>query len=62
MFTTQWPRPKSKKEPKLHVIITGGDHLFLYNQLKNSTFVTLIDEEYLVLKGLNAILNYNVEK
>lgn len=52
----------SKKEPKLHVIITGGDHLLLYNQLKNSTFVTLIDEEYLVLKGLNAILNYNVEK
>ena len=52
----------SKKEPKLHVIITGGDHLLLYNQLKNSTFVPLIDEEYLVLKGLNAILNYNVEK
>ena len=52
----------SKKEPKLHVIITGGDHLLLYNQLKNSTFVSLIDEEYLVLKGLNAILNYNVEK
>ncbi len=52
----------SKKEPKLHVIITGGDHLLLYNQLKNSTFVPLIDEEYLVLKGLNAILNYNAEK
>lgn len=52
----------SKKEPKLNVIITGGDHEMLYNQLKNSTFVPLIDEEYLVLRGLNAILRYNVEK
>ena len=52
----------SKKEPDIKVIITGGDHELLYNQLKNSTFVSLIDEEYLVLKGLNAILNYNVEK
>lgn len=52
----------SKKEANLKVILTGGDHLLLYNQLKNSTFVPLIDEEYLVLKGLNAILRYNVEK
>ena len=52
----------SKKEPNLKVIITGGDHKLLYNQLKNSTFVSLIEEEYLVLKGLNAILKYNVKE
>ncbi|MBQ3555625.1 MAG: type III pantothenate kinase [Bacteroidales bacterium] len=52
----------SKKDTNLKVILTGGDHLLLYNQLKNSTFVPLIDDEYLVLKGLNAILRYNVEK
>ena len=52
----------SKKEPNLNVIITGGDHKMLYNQLKNSIFVPLIDDESLVLKGLNAILRYNVEK
>lgn len=52
----------SKKEPDIKVIITGGDHKMLYNQLKNSTFVSLIDEEYLVLKGLNSILRYNAEK
>lgn len=51
-----------KKEPQMRVIFTGGDHKLLYNQLKNSTFVPLIDEEHLVLKGLNAILRYNVEK
>ena len=52
----------SKKVPDIKVIITGGDHKLLYNQLKNSTFVSLIDEEYLVLKGLNAILRYNVKE
>ena len=52
----------SKKEPNVKVIITGGDHKLLYNQLKNSTFVSLIEEENLVLKGLNAILKHNVEK
>ena len=52
----------SKKEPNLKVIITGGDHKLLYNQLKNSTFVSLIDEEYLVLKGLNSILKHNVKE
>ena len=52
----------SKKEPDLKVIVTGGDHKLLYNQLKNSTFVSLIDEECLVLKGLNAILRYNVKE
>ena len=52
----------SKKVPDINVIITGGDHKLLYNQLKNSTFVSLIDEEYLVLKGLNAILRYNVKE
>ena len=52
----------SKKEPNIQIIITGGDHKLLYNQLKNSTFVNLIQEEYLVLKGLNAILRYNVKE
>ena len=52
----------SKKEPNLKVIVTGGDHKLLYNQLKNSTFVSLIEEEFLVLKGLNAILKYNVKE
>ena len=52
----------SKKVPDIKVIITGGDHKLLYNQLKNSTFVSLIDEECLVLKGLNAILRYNVKE
>ncbi|MBP3354502.1 MAG: type III pantothenate kinase [Bacteroidales bacterium] len=52
----------SKKERNISVILTGGDHSVLHNQLKNSTFVPLIDEEYLVLKGLNTILRYNVEK
>lgn len=52
----------SKKERNISVILTGGDHSVLHNQLKNSIFVPLIDEEYLVLKGLNTILRYNVEK
>ncbi|MEG1573823.1 MAG: type III pantothenate kinase [Bacteroidales bacterium] len=44
----------------LTIIITGGDHSILYNKLKNATFVQLKDEKHLVLKGLNRILNYNV--
>jgi type III pantothenate kinase len=37
------------------VIITGGDHQFLYNKLKISIFAV----PDLVLLGLNEILDYN---
>lgn len=50
----------NNKYSGLNVIITGGDHSILYNKLKIATFVPLKDEEHLVLKGLNRILNYNV--
>lgn len=41
--------------PELIVVLTGGDHEFLVNQLKNSIFAV----PELVLKGLNEILDYN---
>src|ERR1035438_569685 len=40
----------------IFVIITGGDSEFLVNHLKNSIFAA----PYLVLQGLNEVVNYNV--
>ena len=44
-----------KENPKINVIITGGDSIFLQRALKNSIFV----DPFLALKGLNEILDYN---
>jgi type III pantothenate kinase len=43
--------------PNLICIITGGDAQYLANHLKNRIFT----HQNLVLKGLNNILNYNIE-
>ena len=43
--------------PQIFVLLTGGDSEFLAKQLKNSIFA----HQNLVLKGLNYILNYNLE-
>ncbi len=40
----------------LKVLLTGGDSIFFDKELKNSIFV----DSYLILKGLNNILNYNI--
>ena len=40
----------------ISVIMTGGDSEFLVNHLKNSIFAA----PYLVLQGLNEVVNYNV--
>ena len=47
-----------KKKALLQVILTGGDLHFFDKRLKNSIFT----DPFLVLKGLNVILNYNVNK
>ena len=44
--------------PEVFVFLTGGDSNFL---AKNINYTNFVDEN-LVLKGLNRILNYNVEK
>ena len=44
--------------PDLICILTGGDSEFLAKRLKNSIFA----HQNLVLKGLNEILNYTLEK
>jgi type III pantothenate kinase len=41
----------------LNVIITGGDHKYFEKGLKNITFA----DPYLVLRGLNEILEYNTK-
>ena len=46
-----------EKYPDLNVFLTGGDTIFFENTLKNSVFV----HKYLLLIGLNRILNYNLE-
>lgn len=46
------------KFPDIICILTGGDSEFLAKRLKNSIFT----HQNLVLKGLNDILNYNLEK
>ena len=47
-----------KLYPELKIILTGGDANFFEKQLKKRIFA----DENLVLKGLNRILNYNVDK
>jgi type III pantothenate kinase len=44
--------------PHMICLLTGGDSEFLAKRLKNSIFT----HQNLVLKGLNDILNYNLEK
>jgi type III pantothenate kinase len=45
----------AKHNPKLNIILTGGDGIFFDTLLKNSIFAPYIkNEPYLVLKGLNA--------
>lgn len=44
--------------PDLKVLITGGDVNFFEKRLKNSIFA----DYYLILKGLNRILNYNIKE
>ncbi len=43
--------------PDIKVVITGGDVNFFEKRLKNSIFA----DEYLILKGLNIILEYNLK-
>lgn len=45
------------KYPELMVYMTGGDYGFFDSQLKSEIFAA----PYLVLRGLNAILNYNLK-
>jgi len=43
----------------LNIILTGGDSIFFDTLLKNSIFATCIkNEPHLVLKGLNAVIQY----
>lgn len=47
---------ENARNADLKIILTGGDSLFLTNQLKNSIFASQITHEpYLVLKGLNEV-------
>lgn len=47
-----------RKYDNLRIIMTGGDALFFAKKLKNPIFV----DENLVLKGLNNILDFNLNK
>lgn len=47
-----------EKYSDLKIIFTGGDTFFFEKILKNDIFA----DQYLVLKGLNRILEYNAEK
>lgn len=44
--------------PDIKTVITGGDVNFFEKRLKNSIFA----DQFLIVKGLNAILNYNLIK
>ena len=46
-----------KKYPNLLVFLTGGDKFSFDTNLKSIIFA----DRFLVLKGLNRILNYNVK-
>jgi len=47
-------------QPELNIILTGGDGIFFDTLLKNSIFAPYIkNEPYLVLKGLNAAIQYH---
>lgn len=48
----------SVQYPELQCVLTGGDWQFFENGLKNSIFAA----PFLVLEGLNEILNFNVDK
>lgn len=43
--------------PDLYIFLTGGDAFFFESRLKSANFV----DYFLVMKGLNRILNYNVK-
>lgn len=45
-----------KEFPDLKIILTGGDTIYFDKKLKNTIFA----EPFLILKGLNRILRYNV--
>lgn len=45
-----------KEFPDLKIILTGGDTIYFDKKLKNTIFA----EPFLILKGLNRILKYNV--
>lgn len=48
------------KQPVLNIVLTGGDGKFFDTLLKNSIFAPYIKiEPYLVLKGLNAAIQYH---
>lgn len=48
------------KRPEMNIIVTGGDSIFFDTLLKNSIFAPYIkNEPYLVLKGLNAVIQNN---
>lgn len=47
-----------RQYPNIICVLTGGDSEYLAKRLKNSIFA----HQNLVLKGLNDILNYNLEK
>lgn len=46
------------KYPELSIYLTGGSTFYFYSKLKNPIFA----EKYLVLIGLNRILQFNVQK
>jgi len=46
------------KYPELSIYLTGGSTFYFYTKLKNPIFA----EKYLVLIGLNRILQFNVQK
>lgn len=46
--------------PELNIILSGGDSIFFDTLLKNSIFAPYVkNEPYLVLKGLNAVIQNN---
>lgn len=47
------------KIPDINVIITGGDSCIIYDNLKPAQESGITEDNLLVLKGLNKILNYN---
>jgi type III pantothenate kinase len=48
------------KSPELNIILSGGDSIFFDTLLKNSIFAPYVkNEPYLVLKGLNAVIQNN---
>jgi type III pantothenate kinase len=50
----------SRNTKELNIILTGGDSIFFDTLLKNSIFAPYVKiEPYLVLKGLNAVIQTN---